>query len=64
MYAEIFKLVDERLKANEEQLMILDYKIENLEKELKEKDAIIKKQGIIIAELRTPCELSEGGSGK
>lgn len=44
----IIKAIEEKLAAQENEIAVLGYKVERLEKELKEKDEIIKNQSIII----------------
>lgn len=44
----IIKAIEEKLAAQETEISMMRYKVERLEKELKEKDEIIKNQAVII----------------
>lgn len=44
----IIKAIEEKLAAQETEISMMRFKVERLEKELKEKDEIIKNQAVII----------------
>lgn len=48
----IIKAIEEKLAQQETELSVMRFKVERLEKELKEKDEIIKNQSVIIDGLR------------
>ena len=44
----IIKAIEEKLAQQETEISVIRFKVERLEKELKEKDEIIKNQSVII----------------
>ena len=44
----IIKAIEEKLASQETEISMMRFKVERLEKELKEKDEIIKNQAVII----------------
>lgn len=63
-YPEIFKLIDERLKANEEEIIYLSHSLEALQNDLKKKEDLIRNLHLVIDGLRVNANAAHTEASK
>ena len=59
---QILKVLDEKLSQQENELKVMGFRLERLEKELKEKDKLIENQAVIIDGLNITVQDLRGES--